>query len=659
MLRLKSLKWKMLLPIMAIVMLIMAIFSIVLYQSTEKSINEQGERLVQSTALGMNTAIHAQKEAEHILEQEMLAESVMASYILAQGATHQDLKTIAKRANIDEIWSTDDKGNTTITSIAPTIDFNFGSDPNGQAAVYMKLIDGTETKITQPAQKRDVDNEVYKFVGVGGWQQPQIVQVARNGQDLVKLEQAIGVTSYINKMKDHLGDSVLYAAVARQDGTIIHATHQEAPQFSIHNKQGIVATNGHYQGEKARSYVQALDNGDYLIVTTSQHILAQIQQATFIAAIVAILLIVLLTSIIIGRQVKRVTAITHSLQHIATGDADLTKRIDGANQDEIGQLVQAFNQMMSQLQQMMQHFGQEATAIFTSVAQVQQNTAATMQASKQITTHAEEVQQATTTQLMSTNESAQAMDELARSIQHTSESVAVMATMTNETVTSATSGGEVLQALIQQLTDANKEAYQTAVRAEQLTVLSQTISTFTETITAISDQTNLLALNASIEAARAGDAGKGFAVVAEEVRQLADASKQASDQIAAIVGNVHLETQAIVTAVNQTAQVLTTGQEVAGRAQQAFTEIVQHIDEVSIEVNSISSAAEEVAASTEEIAATFEHVADGSRQTAKTITTMTTQTKEQQQQMHDLNETIIQLEAIATSLQHATAQFKA
>ncbi|MCX4343382.1 MAG: methyl-accepting chemotaxis protein [Kineothrix sp.] len=64
------------------------------------------------------------------------------------------------------------------------------------------------------------------------------------------------------------------------------------------------------------------------------------------------------------------------------------------------------------------------------------------------------------------------------------------------------------------------------------------IDALTEEILAISSQTNLLALNASIEAARAGEAGKGFAVVAEEIRQLADHSRQAVDKIRKVTENV-------------------------------------------------------------------------------------------------------------------------
>ena len=74
---------------------------------------------------------------------------------------------------------------------------------------------------------------------------------------------------------------------------------------------------------------------------------------------------------------------------------------------------------------------------------------------------------------------------------------------------------------------------------EKLSDKTKNVRNITDLILGISGQTNLLALNASIEAARAGEAGKGFAVVADEIRQLADQTKDATENITAIVDELN------------------------------------------------------------------------------------------------------------------------
>nr|WP_153060866.1 HAMP domain-containing methyl-accepting chemotaxis protein [Metalysinibacillus jejuensis] len=654
----KSLRWKMLVPIMTAVIVIIGAFALFIYNAAEKSVRANGEALVESIAIGMNSTIHSREKAERIMEQEMLSQSVMASYILAQGATHQDMKTLAERAKIDEIWSTDDKGNTTITSIAPQVDFNFGQDPNGQAAVYMKLIDGSEKQIVQPAQNRDIDGQFYKFVGVGGWQKPQIVQVARNGQDLVVLEEDIGSTAYIQQLRDNLSKTVLYASVVDEAGNVIAATQEGEVPLTTFDATKTTSATGKVNGTAVRNYAKPLADGTFLVVAVSTKVLSQIVQATLLAAIVANILIIGIASLVISHQVKRILNVRDSLAAIGAGDADLTKRITIKSDDEIGALVGSFNSMMEKFQQMMQSFSRESAEIFTSVDQVKHNAEATITSSQAIQQGATAIDEASTMQLASTTESAQAMDELARGIQHTSESIAQIADISHDTERSANEGVTILNDLLQQLTDVHDRTNQAVTRTEELVKLSDMIGEFTGVITNISDQTNLLALNASIEAARAGEAGKGFAVVAEEVRKLAEESKTAADRISGVVLDVQKETGNIVDAIHATAQVLEEGRTVANNAQTAFSQIVDGINHMATEVDSVSSATEQIAASTEEISATFDQVADASRQTVAQVHDMVDSTEEQRASMDALAQDMDKLHSIATEFERTTSQFK-
>jgi methyl-accepting chemotaxis protein len=144
-----------------------------------------------------------------------------------------------------------------------------------------------------------------------------------------------------------------------------------------------------------------------------------------------------------------------------------------------------------------------------------------------------------------------------------------------------------------------EEAQETNVRVQGLADAAQKIGDVVALITDIADQTNLLALNATIEAARAGDAGKGFAVVASEVKNLANQTAKATEEIGAQIAGIQASTQEAVEAI-------------AG-----IGKTIAEIDEVA---SGIASAVEEQGAATQEIARNVEQAAAGTQEVSSNIT---------------------------------------
>lgn len=650
-------------PITLAVVCIITIFSSFIYVTTSNSIERNGEALVDSIALGIEGAMTARMKAEQIMEQEMIAQAVLSSYILAKGTTYEELRKLAEVGNIDEIWSTDAQGNTTLTSIAPTVDFNFGSELGSQADAYMALLTAdAATSIVQPAQVRVVDDAFYKFVGVGGWDpaQRQIVQVARNGQHLLDLENEIGTVYYVEQLKQHLSETVLYAAVTDAKGAIVAETATDTFSATGFTTKNLASSSfkSDVHGQKSMNFSKELSNGQYLVVAVDAQVLTSIFLGTIAAAIGAIILIALLTSLTITRQVKRILSINDSLIDMSHGEADLTKRITVSSQDEIGQLVHSFNEMMGNYQQIIQDLQQQAVTIHKVTADIYEHANITEQSTQLMTNRTIAMKEFSEVQLQSTEDSVSALEELAQNIQNISSSITEIAQRSTNTEQEASIGSAVMGNLMQQLENVEQSTTVCVRKTEQLANLSTKIGEFTTVITRISEQTNLLALNASIEAARAGEAGKGFAVVAEEVRKLAEESKIAANQIGHVVQHAQMETGEIVEAVWTASQIVTTGRTVADEAQLTFNQISQGVQVIADEVEIVSSAATVMAANTEEITASFEHIEQLTKQAVVSMKDMEQATQRQEENIVHMTQSTGTLNTVANHLKEATSKYK-
>jgi len=131
-------------------------------------------------------------DCEDVIAQYMTAQALLTAHLVAISEKagmkpteiNAMLKDIAEKSVIDEVWITDSSGHAYLTNTG--IDFTFSSDPakQPQASEFWALINGQKTVVIQQARKREIDDQIFKYVGVAGIDKPRIVQVGVNAEHL-------------------------------------------------------------------------------------------------------------------------------------------------------------------------------------------------------------------------------------------------------------------------------------------------------------------------------------------------------------------------------------------------------------------------------------------------------------------------------------------
>jgi methyl-accepting chemotaxis protein len=330
---------------------------------------------------------------------------------------------------------------------------------------------------------------------------------------------------------------------------------------------------------------------------------------------VAVIILAIVGFIIAGNIANPLKQVTRTAELIANGD--LSETIASARRtDEVGALMQSFNKMIIMLRKQNQEILKGVNILASTSSQILTSTT-------QIGTGSAAISETTTT-----------VEEVRQAALLSSQKAKNLSDSANKVAQVSLNGQKAVDDTVEGMNNISKQMDEIAQTVILLSEQSQSIGGIIASVTDLAGQSNLLAVNAAIEAAKAGEQGKGFAVVAQEIRNLAEQSKQATMQVRKILNDVQKATSAAVLATEQGNRAVEAGVKKSVQAGEAIRSLTESSAEAVQVSTQISASSQQQLIGMDQIGIAMQNINQAGLDTSVSMT----QAEEALKNLHDLGQ---------------------
>ncbi len=336
----------------------------------------------------------------------------------------------------------------------------------------------------------------------------------------------------------------------------------------------------------------------------------------------------------------------------------LNVRTNFKSKDEIGQLGKSFNQMMEQITLLVKQTNDSAQEVLSTSGELSSASKKTAVSAREISEATEEIANGAATLAVEAERGNELTGHISTRMHSVVEANKLMGTSADEVRSVSERGAVNMRGVMEKTSLTEKMTRAMVDKVDKLKESTASIRQILDMLNNITKQTNILALNATIEAARAGAAGKGFMVVADEIRKLADQSRQSIDVVGQITETIQQEIDETVNVLSEAYPIFQQQAESVKEADVIFTNVQEQMSDFTRQLKSVTESIEQLEDAQTTLSEAMSSVSAVSQQSSATSEEVASLSSEQLRVSEGLVDLSNKLEGLSGSLKQSLTRFE-